>query len=110
MAGCVAVSEANKLPSEASGPTHSRFVGVAHKMQGILNPVIKKFAVLANLAGVAGFEPTHAGVKVPCLTAWLHPTDLLARVVGFEPTNVGVRVPCLTAWRYPIIEPNGWGE
>ena len=25
------------------------------------------------MAGVAGFEPTHAGVKVPCLTAWLHP-------------------------------------
>ena len=25
------------------------------------------------MAGVAGFGPTHAGVKVPCLTAWLHP-------------------------------------
>ena len=25
------------------------------------------------LAGVAGFEPTSAGVKVPCLTAWRHP-------------------------------------
>ena len=25
------------------------------------------------LAGVAGFEPTHARVKVWCLTAWLHP-------------------------------------
>ena len=25
------------------------------------------------LAGVAGFEPTHDGVKVRCLTAWLHP-------------------------------------
>ena len=24
-------------------------------------------------AGVAGFEPTHGGVKVRCLTAWLHP-------------------------------------
>jgi hypothetical protein len=23
--------------------------------------------------GVAGFEPTHDGVKVRCLTAWLHP-------------------------------------
>lgn len=28
----------------------------------------------AKLAGVAGIEPTNAGVKVPCLTAWLHPT------------------------------------
>ena len=26
-----------------------------------------------NLTGVAGFEPTHEGVKVPCLTAWLYP-------------------------------------
>ena len=28
---------------------------------------------------------------------------LLAGVVGFEPTHVGVRVRCLTAWRYPNI-------
>ena len=26
-----------------------------------------------GLAGVAGFEPTNAGVKVPCLTAWRYP-------------------------------------
>ena len=25
--------------------------------------------------GVAGFEPTHEGVKVPCLTAWLYPIN-----------------------------------
>ncbi len=25
------------------------------------------------LAGMAGFEPAHNGVKVRCLTAWLHP-------------------------------------
>ena len=25
------------------------------------------------MAGMAGFEPTDAGVKVPCLTAWRHP-------------------------------------
>ena len=31
------------------------------------------------LAGVAGFEPTNAGVKVPCLTAWLHPIIALAK-------------------------------
>ena len=24
-----------------------------------------------NMAGLAGFEPTHDGVKVRCLTAWL---------------------------------------
>ena len=28
---------------------------------------------LIPLTGVAGFEPTHEGVKVPCLTAWLYP-------------------------------------
>ena len=26
-----------------------------------------------RFTGVAGFEPTHEGVKVPCLTAWLYP-------------------------------------
>ena len=25
------------------------------------------------LAGMAGFEPTNDGVKVRCLTTWLHP-------------------------------------
>ena len=42
------------------------------------------------MAGVAGLEPTNAGVKVPCLTAWLHPIAPLYKVgwtVGFEPTT-----------------------
>ena len=26
-----------------------------------------------EVAGMAGLEPANAGVKVPCLTAWLHP-------------------------------------
>jgi hypothetical protein len=25
------------------------------------------------MAGVAGFEPAHDGIKTRCLTAWLHP-------------------------------------
>ena len=29
--------------------------------------------VLGDLAGMAGFEPTDARVKVWCLTAWRHP-------------------------------------
>ena len=28
------------------------------------------------VTGVAGFEPTHEGVKVPCLTAWLYPNNI----------------------------------
>ena len=30
------------------------------------------FIVLSLTTKVAGFEPTHEGVKVPCLTAWLY--------------------------------------
>ena len=26
------------------------------------------------MAGVAGFEPTHAEIKTQCLTAWRHPS------------------------------------
>ena len=29
-----------------------------------------------SITGVAGFEPTHEGVKVPCLTAWLYPNNI----------------------------------
>lgn len=32
-------------------------------------------ATPASITGVAGFEPTHEGVKVPCLTAWLYPNN-----------------------------------
>ena len=28
---------------------------------------------IENMAGMVGFEPTTAGVKVLCLTAWRHP-------------------------------------
>ena len=28
------------------------------------------------MAGVAGFEPAHDGIKTRCLTAWRHPTYL----------------------------------
>ena len=41
--------------------------------------------------GVAGFEPTHEGVKVPCLTAWLYPNDEMERE-GFEPPNPKERI------------------
>ena len=46
----------------------------------------------AGLAGVAGIEPANAGVKVPCLTAWLHPTVRtgireMGWVMGLEPTT-----------------------
>ena len=43
-----------------------------------------------ELAGMAGIEPARHGVKVHCLTAWLHPKAFLERVVGedgFEPPN-----------------------
>ena len=44
------------------------------------------------MAGVAGIEPTNEGVKVPCLTAWLHPNGVclagkMGWVVGLEPTT-----------------------
>lgn len=28
---------------------------------------------ILNMAGVPGFEPGYAGIKIRCLTAWLHP-------------------------------------
>ena len=43
--------------------------------------------------GVAGFEPTHEGVKVPCLTAWLYPKN--RRMRGIEPPNVRATIWCV---------------
>ncbi len=38
------------------------------------------------LAGAEGFEPSHAGSKVPCLTAWLRPS-IMVEGEGFEPSK-----------------------
>ena len=35
--------------------------------------VLCRLSYWGILAGMAGLEPTNEGVKVPCLTAWLHP-------------------------------------
>ena len=47
-----------------------------------------------KLAGVAGFEPTGAGIKIQCLTAWRHPNMLMGREMGVEPTTFRT-----TIWR-----------
>ena len=46
--------------------------------------------------GVAGFEPTHEGVKVPCLTAWLYPNNTNERrSTGIEPASVSATSWCV---------------
>ena len=42
----------------------------------------KKNVISFCLAGVAGFEPTHARIKILCLTAWRHPNDLVSLIWG----------------------------
>ena len=34
------------------------------------------------MAGMAGLEPANAGVKVPCLTTWLHPNIAGSKAKG----------------------------
>ena len=44
----------------------------------ILSPARLPIPPRRLVTGVAGFEPTHEGVKVPCLTAWLYPNNIKA--------------------------------
>ena len=46
-------------------------------------------------------SPPQPTEKPPLRVAFL-----LAGMAGFGPTNAGVKVPCLTAWRHPIAAPN----
>ena len=59
------------------------------------------------LAGVAGFEPTHRGIKTRCLTAWLYP--IMKNMVspqGFEPRTHGLEGRCSIQLSYePTILP-----
>ena len=48
-----------------------------------------------DVAGMAGLEPANAGVKVPCLTTWLHP-NIEAELV--EKDRSGRSGPCHELW------------
>ena len=45
-----------------------------------------------------GLEPIQSVLTQLCAHVIRHESHRLAEVVGFEPTNAGVKVPCLTAW------------
>ena len=66
-----------------------------------------------TMAGMAGLEPASEGVKVPCLTTWLHPCMRgiqkrkagaeapafrleikMGWVMGLEPTTPGTTIRC----------------
>ena len=57
------------------------------------------------VAGVAGFEPTNAGIKIPCLTAWRHPKKLRAaakaafKVFVGRATSFELATSRATIWR-----------
>src|SRR3569832_1716511 len=43
------------------------------------------------MAGVPGFEPGNAGIKIQCLTAWRHPNKTLVTRCGRPPSNAAAR-------------------
>ena len=70
------------------------------------------------MAGVEGFEPSNAGVKVLCLTTWLHPsiedrdyslsliTALITSIIAIinvtfinkmNPISIAVAITCIIA-------------
>ena len=69
-----------------------------------------------DVAGMAGLEPADEGVKVPCLTTWLHPCILgngwgrsrssgpsashVGWVKGFEPSTPGTTIRCSNQLSY----------
>ena len=65
-----------------------------------------------NLVHLQGLEPWTHWLRVSCSTNWAKGT--LAGVAGFEPTNAGIKIQCLTAWRHPyrcfFIIWGGWWE
>lgn len=45
---------------------------------------------------MAGLEPASEGVKVPCLTTWLHP--YMEIPIGFEPMILGLQPRAFATW------------
>ena len=52
------------------------------------------------MAGVDGIEPSHVGVKVRCLTAWLHPC-VVGWVMGIEPMHNGATIRRVNRFTIP---------
>ena len=82
------------------------------------------------MAGMAGLEPADAGVKVPCLTTWRHPSVrrfggkkardwdhlpipcFLGWVKGLEPSTPGTTIRCSNQLSYThqihgVLRPTG---
>lgn len=60
-------------------PTHRE------RDERISNPLQYRLCLLFRVAGADGFEPPHAGIKTPCLTAWRCPN--VAEDRGLEPLS-----------------------
>ena len=48
-----------------------------------------------KMAGVPGFEPGNAGIKTPCLAAWLHPNCFV--LLGIPTIRVPNRATLISA-------------
>ena len=55
------------------------------------------------MAGVAGFGPTNARVKVWCLTAWRHPSIEMAPLVGHT-KYYSIGIPGLQSFFYIFLQ------
>ena len=61
-----------------------------------------------KLARVEGFEPSHDGIRIRCLTAWRYPNIMhflrvMGWMVGFEPTYTGITILCLNPLTTPTM-------
>ena len=57
------------------------------------NNKARKSGPVVNLAGVQGFEPRNAGIRIRCLTAWRHPNSVFSNCLvwlGYEDSNLGM--------------------
>ena len=53
------------------------------------------------MAGLAGFEPAHDGVKVRCLTAWLYPRMVEGQIRTAEPEGADLQSAAFSHFATP---------
>ena len=68
--------------------------GLEPLLRSVMSRELSPVELKTRMAGMAGLEPANTGVKVPCLTTWLHPNIMAAAAPGTQASSPLIGLWC----------------